>query len=81
VTRGACGWACLSLLLSNVFRPAVQALCKALSIEPAGDGVQVNVLAPGRILTERSGQLDEAQAKRQGVSVDEIPRGRGRSKR
>jgi 3-oxoacyl-[acyl-carrier protein] reductase len=63
-----------SLLLSNVFRPAVQALCKALSIELAGDGVQINVLAPGRILTERSGQLDETQAKRQGVSVEEIRR-------
>lgn len=62
------------LLLSNVFRPAVQGLAKALSIELAGDNVQINVLAPGRILTERTTQLEESQAKSRGLSVEEIRR-------
>ncbi|UCH27491.1 MAG: SDR family oxidoreductase [Trueperaceae bacterium] len=61
-----------NLLLSNVFRPAVQGLCKSLSIELAGDNVQVNCLAPGRVLTERIDQLDEAMANRQGSTVEAV---------
>jgi 3-oxoacyl-[acyl-carrier protein] reductase len=61
-----------NLLLSNVFRPAVQGLCKSLSLELAGDNVQVNCLAPGRILTERIDQLDEAMASKQGSTVEAV---------
>lgn len=61
-----------NLMLSNVFRPAVQGLCKSLSIELAGDNIQVNCLAPGRIHTERIDQLDAALAQKQGRSVDEV---------
>ena len=38
-----------NLTLSNTFRPAVYGLCKSLSLELAGDHIQVNGLAPGRI--------------------------------
>ncbi len=61
-----------NLTLSNVLRPAVQALCKTLSLELAGDGIRVNCLSPGRVLTPRILQLDEARAAREGRPVDEV---------
>lgn len=61
-----------NLLLSNVFRPAVQGLCKTLSVELAADNVQVNCIAPGRVETERINQLDDALAAKQGVTRDEV---------
>lgn len=63
-----------NLLLSNVYRPAVQGLCKSLSVELAGDNIRVNCLAPGRIETERVNQLDEAKANKQGISFEEARR-------
>jgi len=57
-----------NLTLSNTFRPAVQGLCKSLSLELAGDRIQVNGLAPGRIETERINQLDDALAARKGAA-------------
>ena len=41
-----------NLLLSNVFRPAVWALCNHLASELAGDNVRVNMLSPGPFATE-----------------------------
>lgn len=64
-----------NLLLSNVFRPAVQGLCKSLASELAGDNIRVNCLAPGRIETERVDELDRALASKQGRSFDEVRRG------
>jgi len=61
-----------NLLLSNVFRPAVQGLIKTLSSELAADGIQLNCLAPGRIETGRVNQLDRALAERQGSSFEEV---------
>jgi len=63
-----------NLLLSNVFRPAVRALCKHLSIELASSGIRVNVLSPGRILTPRIDELDAAVASRSGRSISEVRR-------
>lgn len=61
-----------NLTLSNTLRPAVYGLCKSLSLELAGDDIQVNGLAPGRIETERINQLDDAQAQKRGLSRAEI---------
>ena len=61
-----------NLTLSNVFRPAVQGLCKSLASELADDNIQVNCLAPGRIGTERTDELDRARAAKQGVSFEEV---------
>ncbi len=61
-----------NLLLSNVFRPAVQGLCKSLSVELASENIQVNCLAPGRIETERVDELDRALADRQGKTFEEV---------
>jgi 3-oxoacyl-[acyl-carrier protein] reductase len=46
-----------NLVLSNAFRSAVTAMAKTLSADVAGDGVTVNNLAPGSILTDRIRQL------------------------
>lgn len=60
-----------NLGLSNVIRPAVAALAKAYADEFAAQGIRVNQLLPGRISTERLSNLDDANAKRQGITVEE----------
>ena len=61
-----------NLLLSNVFRPAVRALSKHLAEELAPDGIRVNVLSPGRVLTPRIEQLDAANAEKSGRTVQQV---------
>lgn len=61
-----------NLLLSNVFRPAVRALCKHLAEELAPDGIRVNVISPGRVHTERTEQLDASRAEKTGRTVEEV---------
>ena len=60
-----------NLGLSNVIRAAVSALAKTLADEFAAKGIRVNQLIPGRISTERIGYLDDANAKRLGITVEE----------
>ncbi len=60
------------LTLSNVLRPAVQALVKSLSLELAGEGIRVNCLSPGRVLTPRIVELEQARARREGISASEV---------
>lgn len=54
------------LTLSNIFRAGMLGLGKTLSQELAPYGILVNVIAPGRIYTERIQQLNEINAKKQG---------------
>ncbi len=61
-----------NLTLSNGIRAAVLGWSKTLASEVAADGVNVNLVMPGRILTERLGQLDTANAKRLGKTQAEI---------
>ncbi|MCL4520633.1 MAG: SDR family oxidoreductase [Firmicutes bacterium] len=61
-----------SLLLSNVFRPAVAALAKSLALTWAEDHIRVNAIAPGRIATERIQELDRAQAERTHTPISDI---------
>jgi 3-oxoacyl-[acyl-carrier protein] reductase len=61
-----------NLALSNTLRSALVGWSKTLASEVAGDGVCVNMLVPGRIGTDRVDELDEAAAKRQNKSVDDI---------
>lgn len=61
-----------NLLLSNVFRPAIQGLCKTLSAELAPDHIRINCIAPGRVETPRINQLDEATAQKQNISLEEV---------
>jgi 3-oxoacyl-[acyl-carrier protein] reductase len=60
-----------SLALSNTLRASIWGWLKTLSGEVAKDGVTMNVLAPGTILTDRVTQTTTARAKQMNVSFDE----------
>jgi 3-oxoacyl-[acyl-carrier protein] reductase len=60
-----------NLGLSNVLRAAVAALAKTFADEFAAKRIRVNQLVPGRISTERIVYLDEANARRLGMTVEE----------
>ena len=62
------------LALSNALRLALVGWSKTLSREVASEGVTVNVMAPGRIMTGRIRQLDEARAQRDGITHEEAER-------
>jgi 3-oxoacyl-[acyl-carrier protein] reductase len=63
-----------NLGLSTVVRASVSALAKTLALELAQDRIRVNQIVPGRIDTDRVRQLDEINAKKNGVSADEARR-------
>jgi 3-oxoacyl-[acyl-carrier protein] reductase len=60
-----------NLGLSTVLRASVSALSKTLAIELAPSKIRVNQIIPGRIDTDRVRHLDEVNAKKQNVSVEE----------
>jgi 3-oxoacyl-[acyl-carrier protein] reductase len=61
-----------NLVLSNALRAGVWGFAKTLSRELAPDRILVNVVAPGRIQTERIEELDQANAAKAGKPVEEI---------
>ena len=61
-----------NLAMSNTIRSSLVGWSKSLSTEVASSGITVNMLLPGRILTERLTQLDKANAERLGKSVEEV---------
>lgn len=61
-----------ALVLSNSLRAAVTAMAKTLAGQVARDGITVNCVAPGRILTDRVKFLDGEAAKGSGRSLDDI---------
>ncbi|HEY1943052.1 MAG TPA: SDR family oxidoreductase [Roseiarcus sp.] len=61
-----------NLAVSNGLRSALVAWSKTLSAEVARDGITVNIVAPGRIATNRVRSLDEAKAAREGRTVEEV---------
>jgi 3-oxoacyl-[acyl-carrier protein] reductase len=52
-------------------RAGVTALAKTLSVELAADRIRVNTLLPGRVATDRLKYLDDANAKKAGITADE----------
>ncbi len=62
------------LARSNVGRASLAAYLKTLANEVARDGVTVNMVLPGRIMTDRLTALDTAQAERLGVDPEEVRR-------
>ena len=60
-----------TLAVSNTIRSALVGWSKSLSNDLAAEGITVNMLIPGRIHTERVDELDEAAAKRGGITLDE----------
>jgi 3-oxoacyl-[acyl-carrier protein] reductase len=61
-----------NLVLSNAFRAGVWGIAKTLSQELGPQGILVNVIAPGRISTERIAELDQANATRTGKPIDDV---------
>jgi len=60
------------LILSNVMRSGVTSLIKSLSAQLAADKIRLNNLMPGRIKTDRIKHLDSLNAKKQGISIEQI---------
>lgn len=61
-----------NLVLSNIGRAALAGYVKTLAAEVASGGITVNMLLPGRIATDRVGQLDQAAADRTGSTLEEV---------
>jgi 3-oxoacyl-[acyl-carrier protein] reductase len=61
-----------NLILSNSLRAAVTGYAKTLAREVAKDGITVNTILPGYTRTERVAELNEADARREGVGAAEI---------
>jgi len=61
-----------ALVLSNSLRAAVTAMAKTLAGQVARDGITVNCVAPGRILTDRVRFLDGEAAKGSGRTLEEV---------
>ena len=61
-----------NLILSNSLRAAVTGYAKTLAREVAQDGITVNTVLPGYTATERVTELNQANAEREGVAVEEV---------
>jgi 3-oxoacyl-[acyl-carrier protein] reductase len=61
-----------NLALSNTLRGALVGWSKTLSAEVAPHGITANMILPGRIHTDRIDELDGANAKRQGKSMEDV---------
>jgi 3-oxoacyl-[acyl-carrier protein] reductase len=61
-----------NLVMSNALRASIRGWAKTLANEVAKDGITVNLVLPGRIQTDRTGELDAANAKRSGQSVEAV---------
>jgi 3-oxoacyl-[acyl-carrier protein] reductase len=66
------------LILSNSLRAGVIGLAKTLADELAPDGITVNTVCPGRILTDRLRAGQRERAAREGVPVDDLVRATGK---
>ncbi|WP_080872940.1 SDR family oxidoreductase [Oceanobacillus timonensis] len=58
------------LLLSNIFRSGVQALCKSLAKDYAKDHILINVVGPGKIKTDRLISIDQKNAEKHHVELE-----------
>ena len=61
-----------NLGISNALRLSLVGWSKTLAREVGKDGITTNVVVPGRIATGRIKFLDEAKAKREGRSVEDV---------
>ena len=62
------------LTVSSTLRAGISALTKTMSNEFSADGVLVNAVMPGHVLTARQRELNEIRSKEAGVSPEEYTR-------
>src|SRR5437879_1608640 len=74
VQRAAAKQPLPGLILSTTARAGVLGFAKALADEVAPDGITVNVVCPGFIVTERITELTETRAKRERRAAQEVMR-------
>lgn len=60
------------LVISTALRSSLVGWSKTLANEVAKDGITVNVVLPGRIQTDRTGELDRANATLGGKTLEQI---------
>jgi 3-oxoacyl-[acyl-carrier protein] reductase len=60
------------LAISNALRMSLVGWSKTLAREVGRDGITANVIVPGRIGTDRIRFLDEAKAKREGRTIEDV---------
>ncbi len=60
------------LVLSNTFRTGIVGLTKTLAEELAAYGILINTVAPGRIATDRVGELNSIRANKLGITKEEV---------
>jgi 3-oxoacyl-[acyl-carrier protein] reductase len=61
-----------NLAISNALRLSLVGWSKTLAREVGKDGITANIVVPGRIATSRVAALDDAKAKREGRSAEEV---------
>jgi 3-oxoacyl-[acyl-carrier protein] reductase len=61
-----------NLAISNALRLSIVGWSKTLAGEVGRDGVTVNMVVPGRIATQRIRALDDARAKRERRSIEDV---------
>jgi 3-oxoacyl-[acyl-carrier protein] reductase len=61
-----------NLAISNALRLSLVGWSKTLAGEVGKDGITANIVVPGRIATSRVAALDNAKAKREGRSAEEV---------
>jgi len=61
-----------NLAISNALRLSLVGWSKTLAREVGKDGITANIVVPGRIATSRVATLDQAKAKREGRSAEEV---------
>jgi 3-oxoacyl-[acyl-carrier protein] reductase len=59
------------LTISSTLRAGLSALTRTMSNEFARDGVLVNAVLPGHVLTDRQRELNEIRSREAGISVEE----------
>jgi 3-oxoacyl-[acyl-carrier protein] reductase len=59
------------LTISSTLRAGLSALTKTMSNEFSRDGVTVNALLPGHVLTDRQIELNEIRSKQEGIPLEE----------
>ncbi len=59
------------LTISSTLRAGLSGLTRTLALESAKDGITVNALLPGHIMTDRQLHLAEVKAKAEGITVEQ----------